>query len=101
MGGFTFIAWAFYGLDKNLAEFNRLKGWRVPELTLNLLALLGGFPGAWIGRTMFNHKTNIKKHPVIFIVLVISTLAHIYLTIRILAGPPLLWWPPENWFSFN
>ena len=101
LGGFTFIAWAFYGLDKNIAEFKRLKGWRVPELTLNLLALLGGFLGAWVGRAMFNHKTNIKKHPVILIVLIISTLCHIYLTIRVLYGPTLLWWPPQNWFSFG
>lgn len=101
LGGFTFVAWAFYGLDKNIAEFKKLKGWRVPELTLNLLALLGGFLGAWVGRAMFNHKTNAKKHPVILIVLVISTLCHIYLTIRVLYGPALLWWPPQNWFSFG
>ena len=101
LGGFTVVAWAFYGLDKNIAEFKRLNGWRVPELTLHLLTLLGGFPGAWIGRAMFNHKTNIKKHPVIFAVLVVSTLIHTYLTIRVLYGPALLWWPPANWFSFG
>jgi len=101
LGGFTVVTWAFYGLGKNIAEFKRLKRWRVPELTLNLLALLGGVAGAWVGRAMFNHKTNIKKHPVIFAVLVISTLSHIYMIIRVLYGPPLLWWPPENWFSFG
>jgi uncharacterized membrane protein YsdA (DUF1294 family) len=101
VGGFTVVAWAFYGLDKNIAEFKRLTGWRVPELTLHLLALLGGFLGAWVARTMFNHKTNIKKHPAIFTVLVISTFLHIYLTIRVLYGPPLLWWPPANWISFR
>lgn len=101
VGGFTVVAWTFYGLDKNIAEFKRLQGWRVPELTLNLLALLGGFVGAWVGRSMFNHKTNIKKHPVIFAILVASTLCHLYLTVRVLYGPALQLWPPSNWFTFG
>ncbi|MDF1514210.1 MAG: DUF1294 domain-containing protein [Anaerolineae bacterium] len=101
IGAFTFVAWAFYGLDKNIAEFKRLKGWRVPEFTLHILALLGGFPGAWIGRTMFNHKTNVKQHPLILIILIVSTLLHVYMAIRIIYGPALMWWPPQNWFAFS
>jgi uncharacterized membrane protein YsdA (DUF1294 family) len=45
---------AAYGLDKRLAAVG---GRRVPERTLHLLALLGGWPGALLGRRLFRHKT--------------------------------------------
>ena len=100
LGAFTVITWAFYGLDKRIAETNVLKGWRVPELTLNLLTLAGGPLGAWVGRAMFEHKTNVGKHPWMFVVLVLSTLLHIFLLVRSLLGPPLQWWPPSSWIAF-
>jgi uncharacterized membrane protein YsdA (DUF1294 family) len=65
----------FYWADKRMARINRFKI-RVPEHTLNLLALAGGFAGAWLGRTLFRHKTNIRKHWGMFVVLVLSTLIH-------------------------
>lgn len=42
-----------YGIDKWSAK--RGAG-RVPELTLHLLALLGGWPGALLGQQVFSHK---------------------------------------------
>ncbi len=47
----TFIA---YGLDKRAAMRGR---WRTPEATLQILALLGGFIGGFLGQRVFRHKT--------------------------------------------
>lgn len=46
----TFVA---YGWDKLRA---RRGGWRVAEQTLHLLELLGGWPGALAGQSLFKHK---------------------------------------------
>ncbi len=51
MSGLTLIA---YGVDKGQAR--RHQG-RIPELTLHLLALAGGWPGALLGQRWFRHKT--------------------------------------------
>lgn len=47
-------AFAAYGLDKRRAAAG---GRRVSERTLHGLALLGGWPGALLGRRYFRHKT--------------------------------------------
>lgn len=44
---------AFYR-DKRAARLDR---WRVPETTLQLMAFLGGWPGALYGQHWFRHKT--------------------------------------------
>ena len=52
---FTFIA---YGRDKSLAK----KGeWRIPEIQLHTLELLGGTIGAFIGQKFFHHKNKKKS----------------------------------------
>ena len=66
----SIITFLLYGLDKALAKMN---SWRVPEVALHGLALVGGFPGGWAGRSLFRHKT--QKGFFIFI-LVLSTLIH-------------------------
>jgi uncharacterized membrane protein YsdA (DUF1294 family) len=66
-----------YGLDKLLSKIGNV---RTPELILHLLAILGGFPGGWLGRAVWRHKTNVTKHPWFPIVLVISTAGHTLLT---------------------
>lgn len=76
LGSISFTTFVFYGLDKFLARFQRLQV-RVPELVLNLMTLAGGFPGAWVGRFLFRHKTNIRKHPTMFVVLVLATVFHL------------------------
>ena len=43
-----------YWRDKRAAEAGRS---RLPESTLHLLALLGGWPGAFLAQRMFRHKT--------------------------------------------
>ena len=68
----------FYWVDKRLAKIKRFRI-RIPEHTLNLLTLAGGFTGAWLGRGLFRHKTNIRKHWEMFAILMLSTLIHIVL----------------------
>jgi uncharacterized membrane protein YsdA (DUF1294 family) len=66
--GITFL---LYGLDKAQSKSG---GWRVPEVVLHVLALSGGFPGGWAGRSLFRHKT--KKGFFVF-VLTVSTVIHL------------------------
>ena len=61
----TFIV---YGVDKWKARRGR---WRVPEVTLLVLAAAGGSVGAWVAMQLFRHKTQKKKFrygvPVLFV----------------------------------
>lgn len=50
VGLLTFFA---YGTDKHAAETGH---WRMSERSLHLLALIGGWPGAWCAQRMFRHK---------------------------------------------
>jgi len=48
------LCFCVYGFDKLAAR----QGWRrARERTLHLLALLGGWPGAWLAQHVFCHKT--------------------------------------------
>lgn len=61
----TFVA---YGIDKWKAKKGR---WRISEATLLFLAVIGGSIGAWMGMSVWHHKTLHKKFrygiPLIFI----------------------------------
>jgi uncharacterized membrane protein YsdA (DUF1294 family) len=65
-----------YGLDKALSKTGSV---RVPENLLNVLALLGGFPGGWLGMALFHHKSNLGKHPTIWLWLALATVGHLAL----------------------
>lgn len=54
----TLVTFCVYGLDKWKAQHGR---WRVPEVTLLLLAAIGGSLGAWAGMRLWHHKTLHKK----------------------------------------
>ena len=54
VGLMSLITFACYGWDKRAA---RLEGLRISENRLHTLSLLGGWPGALIGRQIFRHKT--------------------------------------------
>jgi uncharacterized membrane protein YsdA (DUF1294 family) len=58
LAAINFLAFAAFGFDKAQAERG---GRRVRESTLLKLALLGGSPGAYAGRSAFRHKT--RKQP--------------------------------------
>lgn len=58
LGVINLITFLAYGIDKLKAKNNR---WRTPEATLIFLAILGGSIGAWMGMTVFRHKTKHKK----------------------------------------
>jgi uncharacterized membrane protein YsdA (DUF1294 family) len=73
----SLVTFILYGYDKSQAK---LGGARVPEIVLHVLALAGGFPGGWLGRAVFHHKT---QKPVFTIVLIISSVLYLGLAIYI------------------
>lgn len=54
VGALSFSSFALYGWDKRQAV---LALRRVPEQTLHLIDLAGGWPGGLIGQRYFRHKT--------------------------------------------
>lgn len=50
----SLVAFLLYGLDKWKAKRGK---WRIPELWLLGIGLLGGGPGALLGMYLFHHKT--------------------------------------------
>ena len=77
---FSIVTFGLFGIDKSLSKTERT---RIPESVLHLFTLLGGFPGQILGRIVFHHKTNFKRHPSFTIVLVISIVIQIGLIILI------------------
>jgi uncharacterized membrane protein YsdA (DUF1294 family) len=67
----TCLTFILYGFDKFQAQH---KNQRVPERTLHLCALVGGFLGGWIGRLAFRHKT---EKPIFTVVLLVATALHL------------------------
>jgi len=54
----SLVLFALYGIDKAAARAGRR---RIPESTLHLISLAGGWPGAMVGQRVFRHKT--QKQP--------------------------------------
>ena len=52
------VAFIVYGIDKYKTKKAK---WRIPEVTLLLLAVIGGSIGAWMGMKVWHHKTMHKK----------------------------------------
>ncbi|WP_447841101.1 DUF1294 domain-containing protein [Enterobacter ludwigii] len=63
---------AMYGADKMAA---RRPMRRVPEATLLVFGLIGGWPGAIIGQQLFRHKTQKQPFKTYFIVSVIVSIS--------------------------
>lgn len=63
---------AMYGADKMAA---RRAMRRVPESTLLVFGLIGGWPGAIIGQQLFRHKTQKQPFKTYFIVTVIVSIS--------------------------
>ena len=68
-----------FGLDKFLAKVQ----WkRIPERWFHTLALLGGFPGGFLGIWLFHHKSKNQKFRY---VLIASLILHAILLVVIIA----------------
>ena len=74
----TVATFAVYGWDKLCAK---KQWWRVPELTLLVLAALGGSIGALVAMRLFRHKTlhlKFKYGVPLILVLQIAGLVYLY-----------------------
>lgn len=49
--------------DKRNAQASR---WRIPERSLHLLEMLGGWPAAWLAQQILRHKTQKKAYRIIY-----------------------------------
>lgn len=58
MIGINALSFFLFGLDKYRAKKKR---WRIPEITLFALSLLGGSLGSFLGMQFFRHKTKKLK----------------------------------------
>ncbi|EDA1403079.1 DUF1294 domain-containing protein [Salmonella enterica] len=75
---------AIYGIDKTAAR----KTWRrVPESTLLVFGIVGGWPGAIVGQQLFRHKTQKQPFKTYFIV---SVIVSIVVTVAIYRLYPFL-----------
>src|SRR5258705_537967 len=61
----TFVA---YRSDKRRAEAGE---WRIPESTLHIAELVGGWPGAFLAQRTFRHKTSKTSYQVEFWIIVL------------------------------
>jgi uncharacterized membrane protein YsdA (DUF1294 family) len=77
----SLVAFVAYGFDKRRAQKD---GRRVPEKTLHLMALFGGWPGALAGQRVFRHKTQKISFRIVFWLCVVLHLA-------VVAGAVYLW----------
>jgi len=66
------ITFVTYAADKSRAGTGDR---RVPERTLHLLALVGGWPGALVAQRYFRHKTLKRRFQVIFWLIVLAHFA--------------------------
>lgn len=63
----SLVAFVAYGIDKRRA---RRGTWRIPEATLQTMALCGGFCGALAGRRFFKHKTSKRYFTIVLYAIV-------------------------------
>lgn len=68
----SLLSVAAYGFDKRRAGAG---GRRVPERSLHLIALLGGWPGAFAGQRWFRHKTQKTSFRVVFWLTIVAHFA--------------------------
>ena len=75
------VTFFVYGIDKYKAKQAK---WRIPEVTLLLLAVLGGSIAAWMGIKVCHHKTMHKKFkyviPAILLILV-ALMAYLHMNL--------------------
>ena len=79
ISGLTLI---FYWSDKRKAQHDQ---WRIPEGTLHLLEMLGGWPAALLGQRFLRHKTKKRRYQTLFWLIVGM---HQLLSFEVVTG----WW---------
>lgn len=57
-----------YARDKKRAKQGE---WRIPEIQLHLLELLGGWPGAFLGQQRLRHKSAKRSYQFVFWIIVL------------------------------
>lgn len=82
-GLMSLITAAVYTLDKSAARRGRR---RVPERTLHLLALLGGWPGALLAQQGLRHKTAKTTFRMVFWLTVLGNVAALLALLAALQG---------------
>lgn len=70
-----------YGADKNAA---RKGAWRVPEIQLHTLELLGGWIGALVAQRLFHHKNKKKSYQMMFWFVLALQIAIVYYVLNLL-----------------
>lgn len=89
ISGLTFV---FYWSDKRKAQHDQ---WRIPEETLHLLEVLGGWPAALLAQRVLRHKTKKKRFQALFW-LIIGI--HQLLSFEVVTG----WWLSRSiWQAFG
>ncbi|RFC47584.1 MAG: putative membrane protein YsdA [Verrucomicrobia bacterium] len=76
----SFFTWLAYWSDKRRAEAGE---WRLPEATLHLGELIGGWPGAFLAQRYYHHKTAKLSYQIVFWMIV---LLHEYVALDFLLG---------------
>lgn len=71
-GVMSVVAFLAYALDKARA---RRGGRRIPERTLHLLELMGGWPGALLAQRVVRHKRRKVSYMVVFALIVLVHVA--------------------------
>lgn len=87
------VAFVLYRTDKAIARTSRRRdGYigRVPEKNLHLAALVGGWPGAWLARHLFRHKTSKRSFVAVFWLTVAINIAITYALLIHYAHHPLV-----------
>ena len=76
--GISMTTVILYGVDKRKAETT---AWRIPESTLHMAELLGGWTAAFAAQRIFRHKISKTKYQIVFwlIALLHQCLAYDYL----------------------
>jgi uncharacterized membrane protein YsdA (DUF1294 family) len=64
----SLILFILYWIDKRAAVMGKQ---RIPEFNLHVMAILGGWPGAWAAQKILRHKTIKKSFQAVFIATVI------------------------------
>lgn len=75
----SLLTYAVYAADKTAARQGRQ---RVPERTLHLLALFGGWPGALLAQQRLRHKTRKAGFQLVFWLIVFCHAAVLFLMLQ-------------------